>query len=118
MHLDSYRFFTGLGAFLGKSIQFEKRMTDMITPKLGAPPQQLQRDDAGLKKAANKLETLFLAEMLKSAGMGKSRDALGGGAGEDQFGSFLREAQAAEMVRAGGIGLAEALFQSLKEQGQ
>lgn len=91
-------------------------MTNAITPNPASPPQQLQRDDTAMKEAAAKLETLFLAEMLKSAGLGKTRGALGGGAGEDQFGSFLREAQAAEMVRAGGIGLAEALFQSLKEQ--
>lgn len=91
-------------------------MTNAITPIPASPLPQVQRDDTATREAANKLETLFLAEMLKSAGLGKTRDALGGGVGEDQFGSFLREAQAAEMVRAGGIGLAEALFQSLKAQ--
>ena len=58
----------------------------------------------------------FLTEMLKAAGFGKSRDAMGGGVGEDQFSSFLRDAQATEMVRAGGIGLAESLFEALKEK--
>jgi flagellar protein FlgJ len=53
-----------------------------------------------------KLESVFLAEMLKSAGVGESPDSFGGGAGEDQFASFLREAHAREMVRAGGLGLA------------
>lgn len=53
-----------------------------------------------------KLETVFLAEMLKAAGVGKSPDSFGGGVGEDQFSSFLREAQAREMVYAGGLGLA------------
>ncbi len=53
-----------------------------------------------------KLESVFLAEMLKAAGVGKSPESFGGGAGEDQFASFLREAQAREMVRAGGLGLA------------
>ena len=52
--------------------------------------------------------------MLKSAGMGAPRDAFGGGEGEEQFSSFLREAQAEQMVRAGGIGLAEALFEAMK----
>lgn len=67
-----------------------------------------------LRDVAEKLEASFLSEMLKSAGLGKARDAFGGGEGEDQFGSFLRDAQAAEMVKAGGIGLAEHLFEALK----
>lgn len=72
--------------------------------------------DVALKAAAEKLEASFLAEMLKAAGVGKPRDSFGGGAGEDQFSSFLRQEQADAMVRAGGIGLAEALFESLKER--
>lgn len=73
-------------------------------------------NEAALRTAAQKLEAAFLAEMLKSAGLGESRDAFGGGAGEDQFSSFLVQAQAEKMVEAGGIGLAEALFESLKER--
>ncbi|WP_299047563.1 rod-binding protein [uncultured Tateyamaria sp.] len=72
--------------------------------------------DASLRAAAEQLEAAFLAEMLKSAGLGESRDTFGGGAGEDQFSSFLVQAQAEKMVEAGGIGLAEALFESLKER--
>lgn len=70
--------------------------------------------DKTLRSAAIKLEATFLSEMLKSAGFGAPREAFGGGAGEDQFGSFLREAQAQELAKAGGIGLAEALFEALK----
>ncbi|PUB11790.1 rod-binding protein [Yoonia sediminilitoris] len=70
--------------------------------------------DAKLRDAAQKMEATFLAEMLKSAGVGAPRQSFGGGAGEDQFASFLREAQAAEMVKAGGIGLAQALFEAMK----
>lgn len=69
-----------------------------------------------LRAAAEKLEAGFLAEMLKSAGLGKTSGHFGGGAGEDQFASFLVEEQAMQMVRAGGIGLTESLFQSLKEK--
>jgi Rod binding domain-containing protein len=61
------------------------------------------------------LESAFLAEMLKSAGLGKSRESMGGGAGEDQFGSFLVRAQADQIVLSGGIGLAETIFKALKE---
>ncbi|WP_420838922.1 rod-binding protein [Aliiroseovarius sediminis] len=72
--------------------------------------------DAQLMKVARKLEASFLSEMLKSAGVGKSPESFGGGAGEDQFSSFLLDAQAQEMVKAGGIGLAQSLFEALKEQ--
>ena len=72
------------------------------------------KSDARLRDAAQKLEATFLAEMLKSAGLGASRQTFGGGAGEDQFASFLREEQARGMVEAGGIGLAQALFEAMK----
>ncbi len=68
---------------------------------------------AQLREKAQQLESAFLSEMLGYAGFGKTRDSFGGGIGEDQFASFLREAQAKSMVRAGGIGLSESLFQAL-----
>ncbi|MBT8155772.1 rod-binding protein [Epibacterium ulvae] len=67
------------------------------------------------RKAAMDLESAFLAEMLKAAGLGKARDSFGGGAGEDHFTSFLVEAQAKQMTKAGGIGLAESLYHALKD---
>lgn len=70
--------------------------------------------DARLREAAIQLEATFLSEMLKAAGFGESRDSFGGGAGEDQFSSFLRDAQAKELAKSGGIGLAEALFEAMK----
>ncbi|MBQ1202406.1 MAG: rod-binding protein [Loktanella sp.] len=69
--------------------------------------------DTNLRNAAQKLEATFLAEMLKSAGMGTSKSAFSGGIGEDQFSSFLREAQAGELAKSGGIGLAESFFRAL-----
>ena len=74
---------------------------------------KLQTDQA-LREAAQALEASFLAEMLKSAGVGKTPEAFGGGAGEDQFASFLRAEQARQMSSQGGIGLAEAIYESLK----
>ena len=73
-------------------------------------------NDTRLFKAAQDLEASFLAEMLKSAGFGEPRESFGGGVGEDQFASFLRQAHADEMVKSGGIGLAEHLFEALKER--
>ena len=68
-----------------------------------------------LREAAVELEANFLAEMLKGAGLGESPSAFGGGAGEEQFSSMLRLEQARELAKSGGIGLAETLFQALKE---
>jgi len=76
-----------------------------------APPR-----DQALFKVAQKLEASFLAEMLQSAGLGQASESFGGGAGEDQFGSFLVQEQAMQMVQSGGIGLAESLYDALKER--
>ncbi|WP_236545106.1 rod-binding protein [Tropicimonas marinistellae] len=53
--------------------------------------------------------------MLKHTGFGQTSDAFGGGIGEEQFSSFLRQAHAAEISERGGVGLAECIFESLKE---
>lgn len=97
-------------------------MPDQIT---GAPRAHIPIHDAKpaaqdpLREAAIKLEASFLSEMLKSAGLGKSREGLGsGGAGEEQFSSFLVRAQAEQIAKSGGIGLAESLYHSLKERQQ
>lgn len=66
------------------------------------------------RDAAQKLEASFLAEMLKSAGFGKS-NSFAGGIGEEQFASFQRQALADEIAKSGGLGLAETFFQSMME---
>lgn len=71
--------------------------------------------EKALRDAAIKLEATFLSEMLSSAGLGKSRSEFGGGAGEDQFASILVRKQAESIAQAGGIGLAEMLFQAMSE---
>ena len=78
------------------------------------PPKA--RRDAELMATAKALEASFLAEMLRSAGLGSPRESFGGGAGEDQFASFLRQEQARALVEAGGIGLAESLYNALKDR--
>ena len=90
-----------------------------IIPVLPAPRpatdlSTLHGNDTRLRAAAAALEATFLSEMLKSAGLGRQPSTFGGGAGEDQFGSFLRDEQAKALVAAGGIGLAEALFNAMK----
>ena len=85
-------------------------------PHIGRVPDVYTGPDQKLHDAAQQLEASFLSEMLKVAGFGAPRDNFGGGIGEDQFSSFLRDAQAREMVASGGIGLAESLFEALKER--
>ena len=80
-------------------------------PAAGEKPRE-----QALMQAAQNLEASFLAEMLESAGLGKTSESFGGGAGEDQFSSFLIEEQAKHIVQTGGIGLAQSLFDILKER--
>ena len=88
----------------------------MISFPPPAAARGLSPHDQRLMDKARDLEASFLAEMLKYAGLDKQGDSFSGGVGEEQFGSFLREAQARQMVDRGGIGLAESLFQALSRR--
>ena len=90
-------------------------MPSVDGPPLAANAVLPRRDDAALRSVAMELETTFLSVMLKEAGIGKPLPGFGGGIGEEQFGSFLRDAYAAEFARTGGIGLAESIFRSLAD---
>ncbi|QDY70343.1 hypothetical protein FPZ52_11380 [Qingshengfaniella alkalisoli] len=68
-----------------------------------------------LRDTAVDLEATFLSQMLKSAGFGEMSESFGGGAGEEQFASLLRDAHSGAMTEAGGLGLAQHIFESLKE---
>ncbi|MDV7144777.1 rod-binding protein [Tropicimonas sp. TH_r6] len=85
-------------------------------PGSGLVPPSHTKSDEALRRVAMDLEATFLSEMLKHAGVGKTPETFGGGVGEDQFASFLRNAQADEIASRGGIGLAESIFNSLKER--
>jgi len=82
------------------------------TARAAKPPAQ----STPMRDAAERLEASFLAEMLKSAGFGEQENSFHGSTGEDQFASFHREALALQMVRNGGLGLAEIFYQSLMEK--
>lgn len=79
----------------------------------GVPRALPSERRAILMEKAKALEAAFLSEMLSYAGMGSGEGPFSGGVGEEQFSSFLREAQARAIVDHGGIGLAETLFKSL-----
>ena len=66
-----------------------------------------------LQNRAQALETAFLAEMLAHSGLGGQDHPFDGGVGEQQFASLLRYEQARMVVKRGGIGLAEQLFEVL-----
>lgn len=86
--------------------------TPEIRPKPGQPDPA--HPESALMARARDLEAAFLSEMLTYAGLGKMPEGgFDGGIGEEQFGSFLRQEQAAQMVRRGGIGLAEQLFHAM-----
>ena len=71
-----------------------------------------------LRAAAQDLEASFIAEMLKQAKFGEARGAFGGGAGEEQFASFLRTEHANAIAAQGGFGLAESIFNALVARSQ
>lgn len=86
-------------------------MTPISPPLATSAPRPLETNP--LREKAAQLETAFLAEMLGFAGLGAARESFGGGIGEEQFSSFLRQEQAEAMVKAGGIGLTELLFHAM-----
>lgn len=72
---------------------------------------------SALRRSAEALETAFLSEMFKAAGIGRPPDTMNGGAGEEHFASFLAEAHARAMVARGGIGLADHIERALVARG-
>lgn len=88
----------------------------MQTPLIGANfKPSVPKPDSPLMQKAKELEASFLSEMLGHAGLGASEGSFSGGIGEEQFASFLRDAQAKQMVAHGGIGLAEQLFHAMSK---
>ncbi|MFT4149078.1 MAG: rod-binding protein [Paracoccaceae bacterium] len=75
-------------------------------------PPIIPRSDP-MYQRAQQMEAAFLSEMLSFAGLGEQETTLGGGIGEGQFSSFLRDEQARLIVQKGGIGLAETLFRAM-----
>jgi peptidoglycan hydrolase FlgJ len=85
-----------------------------LSPLIALPAQPPDRAEVVMEKA-QELEAAFLAEMLAHSGLGEQKGPFGGGEGEAQFTSFLRQEQARLMVEKGGIGLAELIFRAMSE---
>jgi Rod binding domain-containing protein len=73
----------------------------------------IQTRDQQLMAKAQELEATFLSEMLANAGLGEMSGPFGGGQGEAQFASFLRQEQSKLIVKNGGLGLAEMIFRTM-----
>lgn len=76
-----------------------------------SPPSPGRHDQ--LMAKAEELEAAFLSEMLAHSGLGEVQGDFGGGLGEAQFASFLRQEQARLIAQNGGLGLAELIFNSM-----
>jgi flagellar protein FlgJ len=86
----------------------------------GAPPTAAELAKRGqIAKTAQDFEASFLSVMLQSMFQGvKQQEPFGGGQGEEMFKSFMSEAMAKQMAKAGGIGLSKAVqAEMLKMQG-
>jgi len=91
-------------------------VTEVLPTRAVASPQQTPQAKSELRAVAEKLEASFLAEMLKSAGVGEQENSFSGSTGESHFATFQRVALAREMVASGGIGLADIFQANLKEK--
>lgn len=87
-------------------------MVDLVTGAApGAGLSQARLDK--IRQASQSVEANFLAEMLKSVKFGEMSGTMGGGIGEEQFSSFLRQAEAEKIASSGGIGLSEKIFDAM-----
>lgn len=74
---------------------------------------------ARIEKTAKEFETVFLSTAFQTMFSGvNTSEPFGGGEGEQAFKSFLMDAFARQMTKAGGVGLATSVTQEmLKMQG-
>ena len=87
-----------------------------IAPATALAPPAAPRAEQAARAAAEAFEASFLAEMLRYSGLNAMPDAFGGGAGEEAFGSLLTDEYARLLAARGGIGLAERVFEILKQR--
>lgn len=81
-----------------------------------SPDATAPRDrDSQLRAAAEEFEAAFLTEMLKNTGINSVSSDFGGGHGEEAFSTLLTQEYARILAESGGIGLAEQIFESLKQ---
>lgn len=67
-------------------------------------------------EVAKNLEIAFISEMLSFVGATEVSESFGGGVGEEQFQSFLRDEHAKLIAEKGGLGLAEHFLNNFEEK--
>jgi len=80
-------------------------------PPLPAPSATARRD--GVAAAAQEFEAVFLAEMLRHAGLGTVREGPGAGPGQSSFAAMLADEYARGIAQKGGVGIAEQVMRQL-----
>ncbi len=95
-----------------------------VEPRLltgpAAPPSAAELAKRGqIRETAEKFEASFLSVMLQPMFEGVDpNDPFGGGAGEQMFRSVMTEAMGKQMVKSGGVGVADVVQREmLKLQG-
>ena len=73
---------------------------------------QMAEEDAEVREACQQFEEIFLRILLKEARINQSLGS-GEGAASKMYGDMTREALAKALTQAGGLGLADVLFQQL-----
>ncbi len=81
-----------------------------------SPAWAAARSDAEIRAVAESFEASFLSEMLQYTGLNTMPAGFGGGAGEEAFSSLLTEQYARLLSERGGVGLAERIFDILKQR--
>jgi Rod binding domain-containing protein len=93
-----------------------------VSTDLLRPPPSLANNPARMRETAEAFEASFIAQMLRPMFQGLSTEApFGGGEAEGTWRGFLVDAMAKQVVRGGGIGLADqvvAQMLKMQEQGQ
>lgn len=79
------------------------------------PRQPSDARDEKLRAVARDFEATFIAQMLNYAGFGKSVTSDAGFGGE-AFSSLLVEQYARQIADRGGFGLADSIYQQLKQR--
>lgn len=78
---------------------------------------QAGADRAAQRKAAENFETMFLSQMFGHMFNGiKSDQLFGGGQGEEMFRSLLTDEYAKQVVKKGGVGIADSVMSALIAQ--
>lgn len=71
-----------------------------------------------LRDASHDLEKTFIAEMLKAARVSENSSPITGGPEGGHFSNYLHDHYAQAITRNNQIGLAEGIFQAMKNRGE